>query len=588
MWKCFGKMLNKKKIKHNKISSLEVKSSLTTNQQEIVEEFNDFFSKVGPKLAKNIDNSAHNFNEYLGSPQPQSILISKTNVNEISGIINKLKNDKSPGYDSYNAKFLKLCSPVISPVLCDIFNKMVKSGIYPDDLKVAKVVPIYKSGDTTKCTNYRPISVLSIINNIFEKILYKRLYDYLEKFEILYQNQYGFRRGHSTMHALVELVGNIKNSIDNGEMTCGIFVDLSKAFDTVNHKILLDKLNHYGFGGKANQLLASYLTNRKQYVEINNHKSSYRPLTCGVPQGSVLGPLLFLIYINDLPNCCPSGDTRIFADDTNVLFSAKNTDEIIRKGQVIMEQMNNWFVANKLTLNAKKSSFIIFKSNRSKNRILPDKLVFNNSEIMRSNSIKYLGITFDEHLTFNLHIQNVCNSIKRYFKIFYNIRRYLNCKQVEILYYSLIYSQIKYGLIIYGFTTKSNMNKLQTLQNKLLKVLTFKDRRYPTNDIHSQLKILKIEDLLYQEKLSFVHNYINDKLPPTFQNYYTEFAMVHNIETRNKNYNFIIPHHKTNIGAATIKINGAKIWNNLDTKIKQISNIKIFRKCIKEKFIPYP
>ena len=121
-----------------------------------------------------------------------------------------MKNDKSPGYDSYNAKFLKLCSPVISPVLCDIFNKMVISGIYPDDLKVAKAVPIYKSGDTTKCTNYRPISVLSIINNIFEKILYKRLYDYLEKFEILYQNQYGFRRGHSTMHALVELVGNIK------------------------------------------------------------------------------------------------------------------------------------------------------------------------------------------------------------------------------------------------------------------------------------------------------------------------------------------------------------------------------------------
>ena len=588
LWKCFGKMLNKKKIKHNKISSLEVNSSITTNQQEIVEEFNDFFSKVGLKLAKNIDNSSHNFKEYLGSPQPQSILISKTNVTEITGIINKLKNNKSPGYDSYNVRFLKLCSPVISSTLCNIFNNMVKSGIYPDDLKIAKVVPIYKSGDSTKCTNYRPISVLSLINNVFEKILFKRLYDYLEKFEILYQYQYGFRKGHSTMHALVELVDKIKNSIDNGEMTCGIFVDLSKAFDTVNHKILLEKLNHYGFRGKANQLLASYLTNRKQFVEINNHKSSYRPITCGVPQGSVLGPLLFLIYINDLPNCCPLGDTRIFADDTNVLFSSKNADDILRKGQVIMEQMNNWFVANKLTLNAKKSSFIIFKSTRSKINNLPDKFLFNNTEIMRSNSIKYLGLTLDEHLTFNLHIQNVCNSIRRYFKIFYNIRRYINCKQVEILYYSMIYSQIKYGLIVYGFTTKNNIKKLQTLQNQLLKVLTSKDRRHPTNDLHSQLKILKIEDLFFQEKVSFVYNYVNNKLPSSFQNYYSEFSQVHNINTRNKNYNFIIPHHRTNIGASTMKIEGAKLWNDLDANIKQKTNMKMFRKIIKDKILPYP
>ena len=147
---------------------------------------------------------------------------------------------------------------------------------------------------------------------------------------------------------------NKKNSIDNGEMTCGIFVDLSKAFDTVNHNILLQKLDLYCFRGKANQLLESYLTNRKQFVELNNHRSSYKSITCGVPQGSVLGPLLFLIYINDMPNCCPSGNTRIFADDTNVLFKAKNADEISSKGQVIMEQMNKWFMANKLTLNAKK------------------------------------------------------------------------------------------------------------------------------------------------------------------------------------------------------------------------------------------
>ena len=412
LWKCFGKILNKKKIKHNRITSLEVGSTKTNNQQQIVEEFNNFFSNIGHKLAKNIDNSNQDFKTYMDSPKPQSILLVRTNVEEITSLINKMQDKKASGYDSINAKFLKLTSAYIAPIICDIFNSMIKTGIYPDELKIAKVIPIYKNGDASKCSNYRPISILSLLNNIFEKLLYKRLYDYLENFEILYQFQYGFRKGHSTVHALVELVDKIRNSVDKGEMTCGIFVDLSKAFDTVNHKILLSKLDHYGFRGKTNKLLESYLTNRKQYVQIGNAKSKCKPITCGVPQGSVLGPLLFLIYINDLPNSCPDGNTRIFADDTTIFFNAKKSDEILRKGQLIMNKMNSWFIANKLTLNASKSTFIVFRSRYSRINNLPNKFEFAKSEIVRSDSVKYLGLTLDEHPLFNTHVQNVCNSIK--------------------------------------------------------------------------------------------------------------------------------------------------------------------------------
>ena len=192
---------------------------------------------------------------------------------------------------------------------------------------------------------------------IFEKMLYARLINYIDKFQLLYKYQFGFRKNHSTEHALIEITDQIKLSMNNNQITCGIFVDLSKAFDTVNHHMLLDKLENLGIRGKALELFRSYLSGRKQYVNIDNCKSKTRSITCGVPQGSVLGPLFFLLFINDLPNCCPSGKVRIFADDTNVFFHCNSIEELIELDQTIMNQLHSWFTANKLTLNTDKSSF---------------------------------------------------------------------------------------------------------------------------------------------------------------------------------------------------------------------------------------
>ena len=467
------------------------------------------------------------------------------------------------------------------------FNLAIQTGIYPDELKIAKVIPIFKSGDTTECTNYRPISVLSIIDNIFERILKKRMVEYLEKFNILYEYQFGFREGHSTTHALVEIIDNIKESIDKNNMTCGIFVDLSKAFETVNHHILLAKLENYGFRGKAYELLSSYLSNRKQYVQLNDHKSSYKPISCGVPQGSVLGPLLFLIYINDIANCCPQEKTRIYADDTNIFFDSNNVDDISERAHQIMVQLDKWFIANKLTLNAKKSSFTIFRSLRSKTKNLPDKLVFNKSEIIRSATVTYLGVLLDEHLTFKNHVQKVCNSIKMYFKVFYNIRRYISSKQIEILYYSLIYSRIKYGITVYGYSSKTNMQKIQTLQNQILKVLSNEHFRFPTKDIHNRYNLLLVKDIFYQEKLTFVFNYTNNNLPVVFDNYYTYFSDVHGISTRYAHEKCILPSCNTNLGLNSQRVNGAQLWNELDSSFKVCSNVKMFRSSIKNKILLY-
>merc|ERR1711954_372892 len=198
--------------------------------------------------------------------------------------------------------------------LVKIFNLSINTGIYPNSLKIAKVIPIFKSGSKNSVNNYRPISILSTINKIFEKIIYSRLVNYIDKFKLLYKYQFGFRKNHSTEHALIELTDQIKSNIGENKLSCGIFIDLSKAFDTVNHEILLGKLEHYGIKGNTLTLLKSYLSDRKQYVQIEKSKSQTRSISCGVPQGSVLGSLHFVLFINDLPACCPSGKVRIFAD----------------------------------------------------------------------------------------------------------------------------------------------------------------------------------------------------------------------------------------------------------------------------------
>ena len=365
-------------------------------------------------------------------------------------------------------------------------------------------------------------------------------------------------------------------------MSCGIFIDLSKAFDTVNHKILLGKLEHYGIRGNALDLLESYLSDRKQFVQIEKSKSLTRSVSCGVPQGSVLGPLLFLLFINDLPICCPSGKVRIFADDTTIFFHSDSIENIIETASIIMTQLTSWFNANKLTLNADKSSFTIFKSRGKRIQNLPEHIEFLDKQLKRTTHIKFLGITIEENLTWNLHINEICNKLKRLFHIFYNIRDYLTKENIKTIYYTLIYSRIKYGITLFGLAGSSKLKKIQTLQNQLLKVLLRKDYRFSTNELHNSMDLLKINDIAEQEIVTFVHNYFSNKLPPVFDDYYSTLANQHQRNTRNGQNLLHILNHDTNIAASSIKISGAKLWNNLDNNLKNIPKVKGFRKIFKK------
>ena len=330
---------------------------------------------------------------------------------EIEIIIGTLKNGKSSGPYSIPTKLLKILSSDIAIPLSVIVNESFAKGVFPDKLKVAKVITLHKES-TDNSSNYRPISLLSIFSKVIETLMHKTLYNFLDLCNILYPNQFGFREKHSTNHALISMTETIKSTIDNGRYGCGVFIDLQKAFDTVNHSILLKKLEHYGIRGTALKWFTSYLVDRQQYVSVNGHCSNYLNITCGVPQGSVLGPLLFLIYFNDLPNSTKVLTFDLFADDTNIYFESSDLILLRKTINKHLKRVKKWLDANKLALNLDKTNFVLFHSYQKK-VTEPVILKFGRKKIQQENCVKFLGVLLDSALSWKYHLVALAKKLAR-------------------------------------------------------------------------------------------------------------------------------------------------------------------------------
>ena len=361
-WKILNGIIKKGNVKPSYPNFVKKDNTIIESANEIANEFNNFFVNVGPNLAGRIEEQRdpEGLDERLIPMNPHSIFIDAVNEQDILNIVHKFKNKKSTDNTNIDMKIIKeIINPIVTP-LTHICNLSFQTGIFPNKMKTAKVIPIYKSGDKQLLTNYRPISLLSQFSKIIEKLFVERLDKFIDKHHLLSKHQYGFRTNRSTTMAVVELVENISTSINKNEYMVGVFIDLQKAFDTIDHNILLKKLYRYGIRGIALSWLKSYLAERSQYVHLNGVESDTLPVTFGVPQGSVLGPKLFILYINDICEALEDLHCVLFADDTSLYCSGENLEHLLQVVENDLKTLKKWFDINKLSLNISKTKFMIF------------------------------------------------------------------------------------------------------------------------------------------------------------------------------------------------------------------------------------
>ena len=531
VWKGIKDVINIK----NK--SLDFPTCVTHNGQnittptEISDKFNDFYVSIADNILKNRKyGGTASFSDFLENPAPSSMALYPCEADEVISIIRQLSSKKSSGPNSIPTDILHLLQHDISKPLTQIFNLSFKTGIHPDALKTARVIPIFKKGSKLLVSNYRPISLLSNLNKILEKLMFNRVYNYLERNNIIYKLQFGFRSKHSTKHTLIDISENIKKALDNKKSACGIFVDLQKAFDTVNHEILIKKLSHYGVRGVVNNWFSSYLKNRTQFVSILGFNSSHKETKHGVPQGSVLGPLLFLIYMNDLHKAIKFSRVYHFADDTNLLKISNSPKQLQKHINIDLKFLYKWLLANKISLNCSKTEMIIFrKPNSSVNYKFNIKL--NGHLLQPSDSIKYLGVYLDPELNWKTHCDVLSKKLKRANGMLMKIRHYLHKKELRSVYFAIFSSHLSYASEIWGQPKNINSEKIFRLQNRALRIIDFANFQDNVNPIYKSNNVLKLEDHIKIQNCLFVFDYYSGRLPQCFNGYFTKINEVHSIET---------------------------------------------------------
>ena len=579
LWKTLNELTSRNKSGTNP-SCIIFEEKPVTDQKSIATILNEYFTSIGTKLADKIKNTFRPRSPPPATDLPYSFEFEEVDESFVLRELSLLKTNKATGLDQINAKLLKDSTSTIASSLTKIFNASLLSQTFPDIWKNGKITPLFKSNDPTSPNNYRPITILPIISKIMERIVHRQVYKFLREHNLITSEQFGFRPNLSTNIALTRVTEEILINIDNKLITGAVFIDLRKAFDTVDHTLLIAKLKNIGFSAPVINWFTSYLSSRTVVTSINNITSTPKPVTVGVPQGSILGPLLFLIFINDLPQCLKHCKSILYADDTLLYYAGRTENDLQVKINEDLNSLSQWLNNNLLTLNYEKTKFMIFANKKQSTKV---DITIENKKVLQETSFNYLGVTLSSDLTWHNHINNIITKINQRLGVLRRVKEFLDLDTRCVLYTSLVLPLFDYGDTIWGDKNNSIlMNSLQVLENKAAKIILDKQPRYSSTKALEELKWTTLTTRRHNHRCTFIYKCMNGLIDFDFELAKNEDVHGHNTRHRRDLH---LPRAKTNKGKQRPTYQASIDFNNLEHELKNATSLYNFKKLLKRRCV---